>query len=195
MCPWFLIHSDIGFQCSFPKQKKTPQICQRSLSKICTLHFVSHTNSFLSTKPFSFAELISCSIFQISKLQNQDLYLISKYSVLPHIPIDFFLFHDIELIDSPKLQTIYQVRLQVAGNNWLILGVNRLVFEEVVGSWLAQPRFLPIHLYRHSGLLSHMRLRAREHYTASTLIGGKGGAGPSLFHTTLEGPTEYARWM
>jgi hypothetical protein len=39
---------------------------------------------------------------------------------------------------------------------------------------------------------SHTRLRARDHYyTSSTLIGGKGGAGPSLLHPTLEGPTEY----
>ena len=36
-----------------------------------------------------------------------------------------------------------------------------------------------------------MRLRARDHYTSSTLIGRKGGAGPSLLHTTLDGPTEY----
>ena len=36
------------------------------------------------------------------------------------------------------------------------------------------------------------RPRARDHSTSSTLIGGKGGAGPSsLLHTTLEGPTEY----
>ena len=44
---------------------------------------------------------------------------------------------------------------------------------------------------------SHTRLRARDHYTSSTLIGGKGGAGPSSFHTMLEGPTEYvnSRWM
>jgi hypothetical protein len=44
---------------------------------------------------------------------------------------------------------------------------------------------------------SHMRLVAREHYTSSTLIGGKGGASPSLLHTTLEGPTEYVNtiWM
>jgi hypothetical protein len=44
---------------------------------------------------------------------------------------------------------------------------------------------------------SHTRLRARDHYTSSTLIGGKGGAGPSSLPTTLEGPTEYvnARWM
>ena len=45
---------------------------------------------------------------------------------------------------------------------------------------------------------SHTRLRARDHYTSSTLIGGKGGAGPSsLLHTALDGPTEYvnARWM
>ena len=41
-----------------------------------------------------------------------------------------------------------------------------------------------------------MRLRARDHYTPSTLIGGKGGAGPSSLHTTLERPTEYVnvRW-
>ena len=36
-----------------------------------------------------------------------------------------------------------------------------------------------------------MRLNARDHYTSSTLIGGKGGAGPNSLHTTLEGPTEY----
>jgi hypothetical protein len=44
---------------------------------------------------------------------------------------------------------------------------------------------------------SHTRLRARDHYTSSTLIGGKGGASPSSLHTTLEGPTEYvnALWI
>ena len=44
---------------------------------------------------------------------------------------------------------------------------------------------------------SNTRLRARDHYASSTLIGGKGGAGPTSLHTTLEGPTEYvnARWM
>ena len=44
---------------------------------------------------------------------------------------------------------------------------------------------------------SHTRLRARDHYTSSTVIIGKDGAGPGLLHTTLEGPTEYvnARWM
>ena len=38
---------------------------------------------------------------------------------------------------------------------------------------------------------SHTRLKARDHYTLSTLIGGKDGAGPSSLHVTLEGPTEY----
>ena len=38
---------------------------------------------------------------------------------------------------------------------------------------------------------SHTRLRSRDQYTSGTLIGGKGGASPSLLHTTLEGPTEY----
>ena len=44
---------------------------------------------------------------------------------------------------------------------------------------------------------SHTRLRAHDHYTSSTFIGGKGRTGPSLLHTTLEGATEYvnARWM
>jgi hypothetical protein len=44
---------------------------------------------------------------------------------------------------------------------------------------------------------SHTKLRARDDYTLSTLIGGKGGAGPSSLHTMLEGPTEYVsgRWM
>ena len=52
-------------------------------------------------------------------------------------------------------------------------------------------------LYARLRATSHMRLRARHHYTSGTLIGGKGGADPSSLHTMLEGPTEYvnARWM
>ena len=34
-----------------------------------------------------------------------------------------------------------------------------------------------------------LHTRARDQYTSSSLIGGKGDAGPSLLHTTLEGPT------
>ena len=45
---------------------------------------------------------------------------------------------------------------------------------------------------RHLRATSHTRLRARDQHTLSTLIGGKGGAGPSsLLHTTLDGPTEW----
>ena len=42
-----------------------------------------------------------------------------------------------------------------------------------------------------------MTLRARDHYTSSTLIGGQGGTNPNTLHTMLDGPTEYvnARWM
>jgi hypothetical protein len=42
-----------------------------------------------------------------------------------------------------------------------------------------------------------LSVRACDHCTSSTLIGGKGGAGPSSLYTTFEGPTEYvnARWM
>ena len=46
---------------------------------------------------------------------------------------------------------------------------------------------------------SHMRLRARDHFTSSTLLGGKGGAGASSLHTThlRDQRSEYvnARWM
>jgi hypothetical protein len=44
---------------------------------------------------------------------------------------------------------------------------------------------------------SHTILRACNHYTSSTLVGGKGEADPSLLYTTLDGPPEYvnARWM
>ena len=53
----------------------------------------------------------------------------------------------------------------------------------------------PLSYPSHGGLTlrvtSYTRLRARDQYTSSTLIGGKGGAGPSSLHTTLEGPMEY----
>jgi hypothetical protein len=42
----------------------------------------------------------------------------------------------------------------------------------------------------HFRATSYTRLTARDHHTSSTLIGGKGGAGPSLLHTMREGPTE-----
>ena len=38
---------------------------------------------------------------------------------------------------------------------------------------------------------SHMRLRAYDHYTSSTIIGGKGRPSPSSLHNMLEGITEY----
>ena len=38
---------------------------------------------------------------------------------------------------------------------------------------------------------SHTRLRARDHCTSSSHIGGKRGASPSLLHTMLEGAMEY----
>ena len=42
-----------------------------------------------------------------------------------------------------------------------------------------------------------MRLRGCDHYTSSTLIGGKGEPHPSLLHSMLEGLMEYVnvRWM
>ena len=47
------------------------------------------------------------------------------------------------------------------------------------------------------GATSHTRLRARDGYNSSTLIGEKGGANSSSLHTTLEGPIKHvnARWL
>ena len=44
---------------------------------------------------------------------------------------------------------------------------------------------------------SHTRLGALDRVTSTTLIGGKGGTGPSSLHIALEGLMEYvnARWM
>jgi hypothetical protein len=39
----------------------------------------------------------------------------------------------------------------------------------------------------HIRATSHTRLQACDHYTSSTLIGGKGRAGPSSLHTTVVG--------
>ena len=47
-----------------------------------------------------------------------------------------------------------------------------------------------LHRFELSRATLHTRLRARDRCTPSTLVGGKGGAGPSSLHTTLEGPTE-----
>jgi hypothetical protein len=42
---------------------------------------------------------------------------------------------------------------------------------------------------------SHTRLRARDHYSSSTLIGGKGRAGPSSLHATLGGRDQRSMWV
>ena len=45
-------------------------------------------------------------------------------------------------------------------------------------------------LQQNTGHFTH-ETSACDHYTSSTLIGTKGGAGPSSLRTTLEGPTEF----
>ena len=42
---------------------------------------------------------------------------------------------------------------------------------------------------------SQMRLRACDHYALTTLIGGKGGAGPSLLHTYLHLRDQRSKWI
>ena len=59
---------------------------------------------------------------------------------------------------------------------------------------------LLISILMHMTILQHlqaMNMRAQDHYISSTLIGGKGGAGPSSLHITVEKPTKYVntRWI
>ena len=50
--------------------------------------------------------------------------------------------------------------------------------------------FTQVDLYN-LGATSNTRLRARDHYTSSTLVGGQGGAAPSsLLHAMRKGPME-----
>ena len=72
----------------------------------------------------------------------------------------------------------------------LISGQNLVIFN--IKPPLKKNLHLPVHMSKQClRATSHTILRAHDQYTSSTLIGGKGGAGPSLLHTTLEGPTEY----
>ena len=79
-----------------------------------------------------------------------------------------------------KCQLNYEAPYQREG--FLLWDVVRFSVKGAIGLVRATSRPRPI---------------ARDHHTSSALIGGKGGGGPSLLHTMLEGPKEYvkdARW-
>ena len=72
----------------------------------------------------------------------------------------------------------------------------------LVTHWWFYIAKLPWEVFQGHGQLRatfHTRTRALDHCTSSTLIGGKGGAGPSSLHTMFERPTVYifvnARWQ
>ena len=79
--------------------------------------------------------------------------------------------------------------------NWV--GIYASVLTRALGRNLNGLRAFGTNTMCNLRATSRTRLRAHDLYTSSTLIGGKGGAGPSSLHTKLEGPTEYvnARWM
>jgi hypothetical protein len=64
---------------------------------------------------------------------------------------------------------------------------------EASGSYIITIPLTKLHLLWKQYHLALNWLRARDHDTLSTLIGGKGWAGPSSLHTTLEGPMDM--WM
>jgi hypothetical protein len=98
----------------------------------------------------------------------------------PHI--SFVLFHDFTCYANSKVSRIH---------------VNTTNFRNIMCTLVATCVILRNIECTNLGPTSHMRLIACGHCTSSTLIGGKGGAGRSSLHTTLEGPMEYvnARWM
>ena len=69
--------------------------------------------------------------------------------------------------------------------------------ESVLGPHLNTSHVGPSRFHGHGSCLiceaallratSHTRLRACDHYTSSTLIGGEGGAGPSSLHNYARG--------
>ena len=62
------------------------------------------------------------------------------------------------------------------------------VGDGLIREWLGGPHRVQMD----RGRCEHTRLRARDYFTSSTLIGRKGGGRPSSLHTTFEGPTEYS---
>jgi hypothetical protein len=115
--------------------------------------------------------------------------------------------------NTDRFRGIYRTCLKLMKRTQKIRTCNRLHLGKR-GFWLIVPKNLPksrlvwgpiwvilVHcrkqVQRHPRATFHTRLRAHDHYTSSTLIGGKRGDGPCSLHTTLEGPTEFvtARWM
>jgi hypothetical protein len=109
--------------------------------------------------------LCLCSFFFVKKF---DTYSINSSTSIDSFPEDLNLNHSFLKLNW------------VICNLWSVLSVGRLSCFKY--EWF-NSRILRA--------TPHTRLRARDHYTSSTLIGGKGGAGPSSLHITLEGPTEW----
>ena len=57
---------------------------------------------------------------------------------------------------------------------------------QVASEWVRQERLRAT---------SHSRLRAHDHHTSSTLIGGKGGAGPTSAHSVCMFTTCNILWL
>ena len=77
---------------------------------------------------------------------------------------------------------------------WLLIRLNRFKVESIGSSkWLVVFLKSWTSTGAYVRATSHTSLRAHGHYTSSTLIGGKGGAGLSLVHTTHEG--HQSMWM
>ena len=76
-------------------------------------------------------------------------------------------------------------RLFIHDNSLETLGLHLLVWSELGRSC----SFQPMRDLKMQHATSHTRLRAHDHCTSNTLVGGKGKANPSSLHTTLEGPT------
>ena len=94
------------------------------------------------------------------------------------------------------LEEFYRIYPNLVQKHRRMSTYNRLDLQTLRSQPVIVPKNLPNQWSL--GTPSHTRLRACDHYTSSTLVGGKcGGASPSSLHTMPEGPMDYvdARWM
>jgi hypothetical protein len=93
---------------------------------------------------------------------------------------------------SSRLMTSFTILLFYTSYTWgwlLYMSLSNLP-HHVMKIWHFDNLWTTSYMNAQRGPL-HTRPRAREHYTSSTLIGGKGRARPSSLQTTLEGPTKH----
>ena len=118
---------------------------------------------------------------------------VENRSLIRHEPIEFEK-KPVEVQDFTNITDYFrwidEMYPKLIKNNRKLTTCNTSQTLETLGFWSIMPK---IKIFEALRATSHMRLRALDHYTPSTLIGGKAGVGLGLLHTTLERPR--SMWM